>query len=164
MERDSRLTRSAVNMLESGHRSAAVALFDAVRQTDWDDAQLHNNYGFCLLPEAPGPALVALETAYEKGFTNAVNRANRAICLFRINRGAAALEVIEDAMDVWSELETDPSWLWAFDGDWSAPDLLYECPRCYLVRLGCYIAEVTDDETTIARWRRRRDNLQHEEA
>jgi hypothetical protein len=156
------LTFSAVDLLGSGHRSAAAALFDAARQQDWDDAALQNNYGFCLLPDSPDTALEALELAQRQGFAGSVNRANRALCLFHVERPAAALENVERALEEWDELETDQAWLWAPPSlDTDHPELEQTCPRCYLIRLGAHIASRSQDPALDAVWTRRLGNLRH---
>lgn len=52
----------------NGEREAATALFEAAIALNDSDAVAHNNLGFCLLPDRPKDALVALERAAELSF------------------------------------------------------------------------------------------------
>lgn len=160
LRRNISLVKSAVRMLETGRRDAAAAMFDAVRQTDRDDPDLQNNYGFCLIPDKPRTALAALEAARRLGKKDAINRANRALTLARLDRSAAALEVLEAAFEVWPDLDTDPAYLWAIEPA-SDPQLVRECPRCYLVKLGAWIARDSGDVALGDRWTRRVEKLTH---
>jgi hypothetical protein len=156
--RDDRLVKNAVVMLKAGNREAATALFDAVRQSDWNDAQLHNNFGFCILPDDPSQALSALDLAFKSGYTETVNIANRALCLFRLGRPVAAIELLESTFEVWDDLDTAPAYVWAID-EKDKERLLHECPRCYLVKLGAHVARSTGDTSLIDVWDRRVQKL-----
>jgi hypothetical protein len=162
--RDQHLTRAAVDLLVEGHRRAAVALFDAVRQSDPDDSLLLNNYAFCLLPDDTAAALVHLNRAAELGLRLTVNLANRMLALYWLGRPAAALELAERALDSWEHLDRTPSYLWNFESpDPSDPALLKdECPRCYVVRLAAAVAASTQDRVLATQWARRAEKLVHE--
>ncbi|WP_091409859.1 hypothetical protein [Friedmanniella luteola] len=156
--RDQHLVRNAAAMLRAGKRDAAAALFEAVRQSDWDDPELHNNYGFCVLPDDPGAALKALDLASSKGFKGTVNVANRALCLLRLGRPVAAIELLESAYEIWDQLDAGSSYVWGIE----EPDkdrLLQKCPRCYLVGLGARVAESTSDAALTEVWQRREREL-----
>lgn len=164
-ERESRhdhLTKTAVRLLAAGERGAAAALFDTAREFDWSDALIQNNYGFCVLPDDPEVALVALEYAGSTGLHTTVNTANRMLALHWLGREAAALVIAENAMEHWDDLDSHPSWLWDFTGNRSQTTLLDGvCPRCYLVRLAGAVAEASGDTTEVERWGRRLAKLTH---
>jgi hypothetical protein len=145
------LLPAAVRLLHEGHRGAAAAMFDAARHEQWDNAEFHNNFGFCLLPDDPAGALEALELASKMGYRGTVNVCNRVLALFHVGRHAAALEVAERAVDGWKDLDTVPSYLWDFTSP--EPKLLEkQCPRCYLIKLAAHVAKASGDEVTAARW------------
>jgi hypothetical protein len=145
------LLQTAVRLLIEGNRSAAAAVYDAARQEHWDDPVLHNNYGFCLLPDNPSEALAALELAANLGTSLTVNVCNRMLALFMLGRHAAALELADRALANVDSLDVDLSYLWDFTA--AEPKLLTrECPRCYLVKLAVYVADASGDELAAARW------------
>lgn len=164
-ERGSRhdhLTKTAVRLLAAGERGAAAALFDTARQFDWADALIQNNYGFCILPDDPEAALVALEYAGSTGLHTTVNTANRMLALHWLGRPAAALAIADGALEHWNDLDSHPSYLWDFVGTRSEATLLDGvCPRCYLIRLATAVAEASGDLTEIERWSRRLTKLTH---
>lgn len=164
-EKESRhhhLTVTGIRLLVAGERGAATALFDTAREFDWADALIHNNYGFCILPDDPAVALVALEYAASNGLQMTVNIVNRMLALHWLGRSAAALVIADDAMDRWSDLDSRSSYLWSFVGGRSETTLLQNvCPRCYLVRLAAAIAEASGDATEVERWGRRLAKLTH---
>jgi len=145
------LVPTAVRLLHEGHRGAAAAMFDAARHEEWESADFHNNYGFCLLPDDPAGALDALELASRLGYTETVNVGNRVLALFRLGKHAAALEVAERAVDRWKDLDTDSSYLWDFASP--EPKLLdKQSPRRYLLKLAVHIANASGNEVAAARW------------
>jgi hypothetical protein len=145
------LLPTAVRLLSEGNRGAAATMFDAARHEEWDNAEFHNDYGFCLLPDDPAGALEALELASRLGFRRTVNVCNRVLAIFRMGRHAAALEVAERAIDRWNDLDTDPSFLWDFTSP--EPKLLErESPRSYLAKLAAYVADASGDRAAAARW------------
>jgi len=90
------LVSAAAEFLEAGRRSAAAALFEAAKRDNPDDAEVRNNYGFCILPDNPEDGLQEIRAAEALGFTpRSVNLANRMYGLFRLRRYASALEVAE---------------------------------------------------------------------
>lgn len=142
---------TAARLLRSGRRNTAAAMFDAARQDNWDDPELQNNYGFCLLLDDPLEALKALELAAKLGFSYTVNVCNRLLALFMLGRHAAALEVAEQAIERWDDLDQDPSYLWDFTS--SEPKLLTRArPRPYLLDLATHVADASGNELVAARW------------
>lgn len=142
---------TAIRLLMSGRYNTAAAMFDAARQDNWDDPELQNNYGFCLLTDNPLEALKALELAAKLGFSPTVNICNRVLALFKLGRHATALEVADQAIERWSDLNLDPSFLWDFTT--SEPKLLTRVrPRWYLLELATYVADASGNELVAARW------------
>ena len=135
-------------------------MFDAARQDNWDNPELQNDYGFCLLPDDPSEALKALELAVKLGYSSSVNICNRVLVLFRLGRHAAALEVADQAIEGGVTLVVQPSYLWDFTA--SEPKLLSRArPRRYLLELAIYVADASGNELVAARWRDLKSRLQH---
>lgn len=145
------LQSTAIRLLISGRRGTAAALFDAARQDNWDDPVLQNNYGFCLIPDDPSEALKALELAIKLGFSRTVNICNRVLALFMVGRHAAALEVADQAIERWGDLDNDLATLWDFTTP--EPKLLTRVQsRPYLLGLATYVADASGNELVAARW------------
>ena len=145
------LKKTAIRLLLRGRRNTAAAMFDAARQDNWDDAELQNNYGFCVIPDDPSEALKALELAAKLGFSSTVNICNRVFALFLLGRHAAALEVADQAIERWSDLDSDLSYLWDFRSP--EPKLLSPTnPRRYLLELATYAADAAGNELVATRW------------
>ncbi len=142
---------TAIRLLMNGSRKTAAAMFDAARQDNWDDPELQNDYGFCILPDEPSEALKALELAAKLGFARTVNTCNRVLALFMLGRHATALEVADQAIERWSDLDLEPSFLWDFRA--SEPKLLTRVsPRWYLLDIATYVADASKDQLVAARW------------
>jgi hypothetical protein len=151
-ETDRVLVSTALRLLREGSRKAAAVMFDEARRAQWENAEFHNNYGFCILPDDPAESLTALELASNLGYARTVNVCNRMLALSMIGKNAAALELADRAIDMWEALDNDLSILW--DITISHPVLLSgECPRCYIIKLAVHISEQSGDESEAARWR-----------
>jgi hypothetical protein len=154
---------TVVRLLLDGRRSTAAAVLDAARQDHWDNPYLQNDYGFCLLPDDPAEALKAFELAASLGSSRTVNICNRVLALFRLGRNAAALELADQAIEHWNDLDHTPAYLWDFTT--SEPKLLTRaCPRCYLLALATRVADTSGNELVAARWRDRQSRLPHDSA
>jgi hypothetical protein len=146
------LQSAAVELLREGRSGAAAAVLGAALRTQWENAELHNDLGFCLLPDDPAEALKELETASRLGFPRTVNVCNRILALFMTGSYAAALEVADRAVEGWKDLDRDLSYLWDFRSP--EPRLLpRECPRCHILKLAVHVADASGDELAAARWR-----------
>jgi hypothetical protein len=155
------IKNTAVRLLVSGRRDTAAAMFDAARQDNWDDPELQNNYGFCLLPDDALEALKALDLAAKLGFSPTVNICNRVLALFKLGRHATALEVADQAVERWSDLDFAPSVLWDFTA--SEPKLLTRAhPRWYLLELATYVADASGNELVAARWHDLKSRLERD--
>jgi hypothetical protein len=153
------IKNTAIHLLMSGRRNTAAAMFDAARQDNWDDPELQNDYGFCLLPDDPLEAVKALEFAAKLGFSSTVNTCNRMLGLFMLGRHATALEVADQAMERWGDLDRVPSYLWDFAA--SEPTLLTRARPCwYLLELAVHVADASGDALVAARWRDRKSRLE----
>jgi hypothetical protein len=127
------------------------------------DAEAHNNYGFCLLPDRPEEALHALQQADELGFPHkTLNRANRMLALSMLGRDAAALELAERVVDEWdTERRTRTYYMWDISSVEADPVLLEKaCASCYVLDVALKIAE-RNGEPVQTRWRRINSNLRH---
>jgi Tfp pilus assembly protein PilF len=152
------LVATALRLLSEGSRNAAAVMFDEARHAQWNNAEFHNNYGFCILPDDPAESIKALELAGSLGYVRTVNICNRMLALSMIGKNAAALEVADRAIDRWETLDTDPSILW--DINISNPELdRQECPRCYILKLAVHISKESGDEAEAVRWRTRAARL-----
>jgi hypothetical protein len=154
-------TRIAAKYLTEGRRSAAAAVFEATREVAPSNAEIQNNYGFCILPDRPDEALAVLELAASLGFEdNAANAGDRMYALLALGRLTSALEVAENF--VTSHWTDEPSfaWMWAFDGALDAPEFI-ECDdvRAYVLDLAVLTAQKAGDDSLIERWRTRRRAL-----
>lgn len=92
----SRMTRQAVGYLRDMKFEEAAALFRFAVAEDPNDAEAHNNLGFCLTPIDPKAARIHLERAVDLGFHLAdLNLHNRVIATYLSNGASAALSLAE---------------------------------------------------------------------
>jgi hypothetical protein len=145
----------AIGLLSEGRRREAAALFDAARILEPQDAEAHNNYGFCLTPDDPETALRALLRAEELGMTaKALNLLNQSIALRLLRRPADALTAAERAHDE-TRGRSEPAWLW---GDLTAsdePTIEKADLLIYIRRLGRDLAEELGEDEQMDLWRDR---------
>jgi hypothetical protein len=136
------LVNAAAEFLEAGRRIAASALFEAAKRDNPDNAEVRNNYGFCLLPDNPQRGLQEIYAAEELGFTpRCVNLANRMYGLFRLQRFASALEVAERLFGE----EDHEAWLWDWRKDPENTTILCVNARTYGIQFALDIAQATGD-------------------
>lgn len=150
--------KTAVDFLQSGRRPVAAALFEALRHRDPDNAEAHNNFGFCILPDDPAAALEALQQADALGYgMRETNIANRIYALMRLNRLTEALQLAEVACAEVSSTPTVPAYLWSFtSNDPGNPDLLSPTdPISYVIGLAAHIAQAAHDEAALGFWKAR---------
>lgn len=84
----------AADILRAGRREEAVALYRGLVRMHPDNPDVNNNYGFCLLPDAPEAGLQWLERAAalrSGGDLDGTNLANRLYALHRLGRHEEAL-------------------------------------------------------------------------
>lgn len=145
----------AISLLSGGRRREAAALFDAARILEPQDAEAHNNYGFCLTPDDPKTALRALVRAEELGIsTKALNLFNQALALRLLGRPADALAATERA-HAQTGGRSEPAWLW---GDLTAseePTIEPVDLLTYIGRLGLSLAEELGEAEQMDLWRSR---------
>jgi hypothetical protein len=152
-EASRQMVASAVRLIKDGHRRAAATLFGAVLAIDFEDGQLYNNYGFCLLPDNAQAGYAALEKACSMGYGESVNLANRILALYWMDKPAMALELAHEHLSNWEKLDGARSYLWDFRSGRDEPRMLDRVsPRDYVVRLAVHIASETGDEVLLARW------------
>lgn len=152
------LKAEAVRFLRDGRRDAAVAVFEAAQRSDPNNAELVNNYGFCLIPDTPDRAIAAMEDAVKLGFADLpINSASRVLALKLLGRNAAALELAEqllDAVDAGDE-HPDSGYLWEYDDEGELRLGTHRCPRCYVADLALTIARESGDPMLVDRWEKR---------
>lgn len=148
----------AVDLLHEGRRDAAAALFEVVMQFEPANAEAHNNYAFCILPDQPAVALAELDKAIEAGWAeNPIVVANRMFAMMLLGRYTSALSIAETAVDKFGAYPPFNGWMWSFDEE---PKLL-EVPdiRAYLLDLAVEIATRAGNAELILQWRTQRDRL-----
>ncbi len=149
----------ALKLLNNGEREAATALFEAAVALNDSDATAYNNLGFCLLPDHPKEALVALERAADLSFSNRLlNAANRLHGLAALGRYSSALELASKCYSEWRDLivGVGSGYLWDFSAPASAPILRdVENIPLYVVALIRHAATLTGDEAIAEEWLRR---------
>lgn len=148
------VTWQALQFLEEGRRREAAALFDATRIIDPADANAHNNYGFCITPDEPSEALMALRRAAELEGVDDVNRINQAVALRLLNRLDDALAAAERAYAHRASLGIS-AWLWERPDDPDQAKVINVDPASYLIDLGFAIAKQMDDAESQALWHSR---------
>ncbi|MGB7962628.1 MAG: hypothetical protein WCF12_06665 [Propionicimonas sp.] len=145
----------AIGLLSAGRRREAAALFDAARILEPQDAEAHNNYGFCTTPDDPEVALGALVRAEELGITTKpLNLLNQSIALRLLGRVADALTTAERAHDQLGG-RSEPAWLWGNLGSSDEPNIEYFDLRTYICRLGLDLAEEVGEEEQQDLWQNR---------
>ncbi len=150
------LVSAAVEFLEAGRRSAAAALFEAAKRDNPDNADVRNNYGFCILPDSPEGGLQEILAAEALGFTpRSVNLANRMYGLFLLRRYASALEVAERLF----QEDDHQAWLWDWRKDPENTTILSVNARPYAVQFALDIAQATGDSSQANLWAARAQAL-----
>lgn len=149
----------AIGLLSEGRRREAAALFDAARILEPQDAEAHNNYGFCLTPDDPETALRALVRASELSIpTKALNLLNQAIALHLLGRTVDALTAAELAHDHTGG-RSEPAWLWVNLSGPDEPTIENVDLVTYIRRLGRDLAEELGEEEQMDLWRDRVSEL-----
>jgi hypothetical protein len=145
----------AISLLSGGRRREAAALFDAARILEPQDAEAHNNYGFCLTPDDPETALRALVRAEELGITTkALNLCNQALALRLLGRPADGLTTAERA-HAQTGGRSEPAWLWVDLTASDEPAIEHVDLLTYIRRLGLDLAGELGEEAQIDLWRNR---------
>ncbi|MDE0656023.1 MAG: hypothetical protein OXH58_05555 [Acidimicrobiaceae bacterium] len=107
------LVKPAVAFIEDGQPAKAATLFEAVTLEEPDDPAAFNNLGFCLIPDQPERALVALERSLIlPACDTLLNSINRAVCLGRLGRYTSAIDLASSALETIDNNENFFSWLW----------------------------------------------------
>lgn len=110
------MTSHTRELLMSGRRGEAAALFGFAVQQWPDDSTAHNNLGFCLILDDPARALSHLTTAARQGYEPLViNIYNRVCCHVGLRQPRAALEVAEEFWQTrppdWNDPGSGTLWL-----------------------------------------------------
>jgi tetratricopeptide (TPR) repeat protein len=149
---------AALEFLSAGRRTAAAALFEAAKRSNPNDAEVRNNYGFCILPDHPEEGLQEIHVGSELGFDRRdITLANRMYGLFRLHRFASALEAAER---LFLEEENDhKAYLWDWRKDADNATILNVDARHYGVEFALDIAHLVGDISQINLWSNRADSL-----
>jgi hypothetical protein len=153
-----RIMTAALEFLSAGRRTAAAALFEAAKRSNPNDAEVRNNYGFCILPDHPEEGLQEIHVGSELGFDRRdITLANRMYGLFRLHRFASALEAAER---LFLEEENDhKAYLWDWRKDADNATILNVDARHYGVEFALDIAHLVGDISQINLWSNRADSL-----
>jgi len=107
------MTRHANQLLTEGRYREAAAVFEFGVQGAPNSADLHNNWGFCLIPENPREALNHLVHALDLGYHNsALNIYNQMCCCVALGRPQAALSLAEHIWSRSRDLPPSESTIW----------------------------------------------------
>jgi len=106
-----RFTRVAIEQLQAGNRSSALAIYESLVHVAPGSATAQNNYGFCLIPDDPAKALTHLEKASSLGFDDPVNVANQVLCHVRLENWLSAKTIGEALLPELDPLERGFLWL-----------------------------------------------------
>lgn len=149
------LRQKGVDLLFSGRRTAAAAVFEAIRDLDWDLPEPHNNYGFALLPDAPAEALAALRLASDLGYGLTVNAANRALALALLGRDGEVHALAEAVLANYDDEDGDDAILWEAAGTLAGEPVLADLvsPRDYVLEIAAMVADRAHDTASAERWR-----------
>lgn len=142
-------------LLRANRRAAAVAIFEAVRELDWELPEPHNNYGFALLPDDPQDALGALVLAHQLGYERTVNAANRALALALLGHDSAVYEVAANVLANYDNEDEDDSVLWDPVAMLTGKPVLVDVssPRDYVLEVAALVADRAGAIKTAASWR-----------
>ncbi|MFD0885047.1 hypothetical protein ACFQ08_10860 [Streptosporangium algeriense] len=111
------MTRHAVGLLRQGRVKEAAALFEFGVRGAPDNAELHNNWGFCLIPVDSHRALKLLIRAQALGyFCEPFNVYNQMCCLVSLGRHQPALSLAANSWDLVRERPPACGDIWRLDG------------------------------------------------
>jgi tetratricopeptide (TPR) repeat protein len=150
----------ALDLLASGNRNAAVAIFDLACQADPSSAEAFNNRGFCRLPDSSAEALRDFEKAAQLGLEgDPVNLGNRMLALHRLGRNATALELAER---IWPSQRRRPpaiGYMWDFTSEEHATARFSDV-RAYVTSLAVHVATDAGDARAAGEWTARHKALE----
>lgn len=148
-----RITSAAIELVRDGRRKLAAAVLKPLLQTSWDDGEIHNNYGFCLLPDNVDGGLEALERAAVLGYDGTVNIANRVLALYWLGRPAAALALAEEAVDQRHRVEpVRTSYMWNYLLPRGESTVINQDSWIYLLGLATHVAREDGNPVLVQRW------------
>lgn len=107
--------------LASGRHEVAAALYKGLAELAPEDAEVRNNYGFCLIPSQPDEALRELKTAERLGYKSVlINAANQILTLHLLHRDAEAIEIGTPLLQQFNSETPNKGWLWQIDDEASS--------------------------------------------
>jgi hypothetical protein len=143
----------ALKLLEDGHRETAAAMFEAATTLAPDNAELFNNWAFCIIPDDPEKALELLDQAAILGMALAHTVVgNKLYCFLRLGRYTTGLTYAEEILAKWGKLVGDTSYMWAISGEVQVTQV--NSPS-YTLDVIEAIAAATDDSVIKAEWAKR---------
>lgn len=151
-----RLKNKGVQFLRAGRRAQGAAIFDAMRELNWNLPEPHNDYGCAILPDAPEAALTALDAARGLGYCRTVNTADRALAYALLNRDEEVYAVAEGVAANYDNEDDDGSILWEPAATLAGEPVLSEdlvSPRDYVLEVAALVAERASDLAAAMRWR-----------
>jgi hypothetical protein len=153
------LEKAAIGFLESGRRTAAAALFEAAKLENPLNADVRNNYGFCILPDHPKDGLQEIHAASELGYYRPdITLANRMYGLFLLGRYTSALEAAERLFQ--QEDRRDQAYLWDWRKEAENTSVILINPHQYAAQFALEIAEMTRDLHAADVWNSRVESLE----
>lgn len=151
-----RLKFKGVQLLKAGRRAEAGAIFEGMRELNWDLPEPHNDFGCAILPDAPEAALAALDVARGLGYRRTLNEANRALAFALLGRDDDVFALAEGIAANYDSEDGDGSILWEPPSTLAgAPALSDELlsPRDYVLEVAALVAERASDHVAAMRWR-----------
>jgi hypothetical protein len=145
------MQRQAVEYLEDGRRDAAAGIFEAARILEPLNGEAHNNYGFCLLPDHPRDALIALRQAEKLQGPKLVNSINQAIGHWLLGEYDHATRVVAETYGR-GPTDEQQAYLWDYFDAESEPTVTTFDPMRYLCRFGLKLAKQAQDTEAIKTW------------
>ncbi|MGV9541029.1 hypothetical protein ACWDSF_06850 [Nocardia beijingensis] len=147
----------ALDLLRAGDRRSASALFRAVCRERPDDAEAHNNVGFCLLPDEPTQALIHLLKSRELGFDSfATNAVNMMQAYFLNYHYRLALDVAQAVWETWkTSAPRLRAHLWSWENPEAPQPVLIDDQRIPVLYLAAEAAKRLGNERAEGLWRNR---------
>ena len=141
----------ALNLLGSGRRKEAAAIFEATASLSPRDPFALNNWAFCLMPDSPERALDLFERAAHNGLgDNLMLIGNRLWCLLRLNRYSSALSLSDAVVGSLAARPVQPAHMWSFPGE--SIEYISDL-RSYVVGLITSVVANSADDVITERWK-----------
>jgi hypothetical protein len=141
----------ALNLLGTGRRKEAAAIFEATASLAPHDPFALNNWAFCLMPDSPERALELFDQAAQNGLSdNLMLIGNRLWCLLRLNRHSTALSVADAVVGSLAERPNQSAHMWSLISD--SVEFVADL-RVYVIDLIARVVEHSADALIAERWK-----------